>query len=42
MLAAQERLFAAGRIAIETLGPPSRRRDRIIRKRGPGLQEAAQ
>jgi hypothetical protein len=42
LLAAQERLFAAGRIAIETVGPPSKRRERIIRKKLPGLQEATQ
>ena len=42
LLAAQERLFAAGRIEIETLGPPSKRRQCIIRKRLSGLQEAAQ
>jgi len=42
LLAAQERLFAAGRIATEAFGPPSKRRERIIRKRLPGLQEAAQ
>jgi RecA-family ATPase len=42
LFTAQERLFAAGRIATETFGPPSKRRERIIRKGLAGTQEAAE
>jgi hypothetical protein len=40
--AAQERLFAAGRIQTEASGPPSKRRERITRKVFDGMAEAAQ